>query len=140
MTRKAWLLLGFWLAALGLTVFPAAAQILFTVDVPPRKWKTVRLRNLPGEATVAVRVQASGKVVVAFITAEDYRSYPAVKRPLFVGRVQTQLSFSVTTPAAGNYFVVFDNRAGDEPRAITVTVNAFRRKERDTPPEKLPPF
>jgi hypothetical protein len=140
MTRYAWVWLGLWLAALALAASPAAAQVLFTVDVPPRKWKTVRLRNLPEEAVVAVRVQASGEVIVAFISAEDYRSYPGVKRPLFVGRVQRRFSFSVRTPAAGTYFIVFDNRAGNEPRAITVTVHASRQKERAVPPQKLPPF
>jgi hypothetical protein len=39
---------------------PAAAQVkgpvTFSVDVPPGRWKAVRLRNLPKDAVLAVRV------------------------------------------------------------------------------------
>lgn len=114
---------------------PAAAQVkgpvTFSVDVPPGKWKAVRLRNLPKDAVVAVRVQASGEIMVAFLEASDYRRLPAVTRPLFAGRIEKQLSFSVTMPAAGDYFVVFDNRSGSESRAIRVTIQASRGQPKD---------
>lgn len=90
--------------------------------MPPGRWKSLRLRNVSAHATVAVKVATSGEIAVALVNADDYRRFPAVGRPLFSGRVEDQLSFSVTTPAAGNYFVVFDNRGGDAPRAVTVTV------------------
>jgi len=122
---------------------PAAAQVkgpmTFTVEVPPGKWKTLRLRNVPSDALVAVEVQTNRDVVVAFVDGTEYKRYPAVQRPLFSGRVDKNISFSVTTPAAGDYFVVFDNLSGREPRTVTVKVRAARGKPRDPTQEPLRP-
>jgi hypothetical protein len=119
---------------------PAAAQVkgpvTFTVEVPPGKWKALRLRNVPTGALVAVEVRTSGDVVVAFVDGTEYQRYPAVQRPLFAGRVEKRIAFSVTAPAAGNYFVVFDNLSGTESRVVTVQVRAARGKPRD--PTKAP--
>jgi hypothetical protein len=140
MNRLVWMLL-----ALLFSLFtPAAAQVkgpvTFSVDVPPGKWKAVRLRNLPKDAVVAVRVQASGEIAVAFVDASEYRRFPVVARPLFAGRIEKQLTFSVTMPAAGDYFVVFDNRSGGESRAITVTIRAARSRQKDEAKEKPTAF
>lgn len=122
---------------------PAAAQvkgpITLSVDVPPGKWKTLRLRDVPAGALVAVEVQTDRDVIVAFVDGSEYRRYPAVQRPLFSGRVEKHISFSVTTPAAGDYFVVFDNLSGHETRAVTVKVRAARGKPRDPTQEPLRP-
>jgi hypothetical protein len=130
------------LCALFLSLVPpAAAQVggpvTISVEVPPGKWKAVRLRNLPKGAVVAIRVQASGEIAVAFVDAGDYRRFPAVARPLFASRIEKQLSFSVAMPAVGDYFVVFDNRLGDESRAITVTIRATRAKPKKETKEDL---
>ena len=113
---------------------PAAAQvkgpITLSVDVPSGKWKTLRLHNVPSDALVAVEVQTNRDVVVSFVDGTEYRRYPAVQRPLFSGRVEKNMSFSVTTPAAGDYFVVFDNLSGREPRAVTVKVLASQGTRR----------
>ena len=49
---------------------PAAAQvkgpITLSVDVLSGKWKTLRLRNVPAGAVVAVEVQTDRDVIVAF--------------------------------------------------------------------------
>lgn len=119
-------LLVFSLFVLGVTSSNAAAQATLNVEVPPGKWKALRLQNLPKGTVVAVEVQASGTVTVALVDAENYRRFPAVIRPLFRGQVERRLSFSVTTPAPGDYFVVLDNRSGAEPRAIELTVRANR--------------
>jgi hypothetical protein len=130
MNRRVWVAL-----ALFLSLFtPAAAQvkgpITLSVDVPSGKWKTLRLHNVPTGALVAVEVQTNQDVVVAFVDGAEYRRYPAVQRPLFSGRVEKHISFSVTTAAAGDYFLVFDNLSGREPRAVTVKVSASRGTQR----------
>ena len=121
------------LALLLCVSVPAAAQvngpITLSVDVPSGRWKTVRLRNVPTGTIVAVEVQTSRDVIVALVDGTEYRRYPAVQRPLFSGRVEKHISFSVTTEAAGDYFVVFDNLSGREARAVTVKVLASRGKQ-----------
>lgn len=128
MTRRLWLV--------ALVIFcvaiPAAAQvrgpIIFTVKVDPGRWKALRIRNLPKDAVVGVEVRTDGEVGVAFVDARQYRDYPAVQSPLFFGRVERRFSFSVTIPETGHYFVVFDNRTGQQARTVTVRVQAARQK------------
>ena len=69
--------------------------------------------------------------MVSFLDADDYKQFPAVTRPLFSGRVEKQLSISLRIPAAGHYFVVFDNRSGKESRRVTVTIRAARGRQKD---------
>jgi hypothetical protein len=134
MTRQLWLLA----VVLFCVVAPAAAQvrgpIVFTVKVDPGRWKALRIRNLPKDAVVGVGVQTDGEVGVAFVDAKQYRDYPAVQAPLFQGRVQRRFTFSITIPEAGHYYVVFDNRSGQQPRTVTVRVQAARQKP--PPPAK----
>lgn len=132
------LLVMLWLSVLGLATAAPAAQATLNVDVPPGKWKAVRLRNLPKGAVVAVEVESSGKVAVALVDAANSRRLPTLLRPLFQAQVDRRLSFSVTTPAAGDYFVVLDNRSGGEPRAIELTIRAARGTEGATT-EEMPP-
>ena len=90
---------GLWLLPLLLSCLPipTAAQVrgpvTFSVEVPPGKWKALRLRDVPAEARVGIEVQTSGDVVVAFVDRTEYRRYPAVVRPLFQGRVERHLAF-----------------------------------------------
>ncbi len=111
----------------GVLWYRVKGPVTFTADIPPEKSKAVRVRNLPQKAVVGVAVQARGEVVVSFLNDTDYKRFPHVKRPLFQGRVEKQFSFSVTIPAPGDYFVVFHNTSGTNPRSITVTVRAARR-------------
>ncbi len=120
------------LVFLPLLLSPVSAQVkgLVTVrtDVAPHIWKAVRLRNLPKDAVVAVRVRTSGEVMMAFLDADDYKRFPAVIRPLFSGRVEKQIALSLKMPVSGDYFVVLDNRLGSESRSVTVTIRAGRAK------------
>lgn len=128
----------FWIAlALVLMLAPCvAAQVkgpmILSVAVPPGKWKALRLRNLPKDAAIACRVQASGEVMVSFLDADDYKQFPVMARPLFSGRVERQIAFSLRIPTAGHYYVVFDNRSGMESRRVTLTIRAARGKPKDT--------
>lgn len=98
----------------------------FNVNVPPGKWKAVRLRNLPKDAVVAVQVESSGRVVVALMDSNTYRHFSGTSRPLFLGQVEKRLSFSVTIPETDDYFVVLNNRSGEEPRTVKITIRATR--------------
>lgn len=111
---------------LWLSSVAAEGLAKFSVDVPPGKWKAIRLRNLPKDAALAVQVVSNGEVVVALVDSKDYQRFSETSRPLFVGQVEKRLAFSVAIPATGDYFIVFDNRPGQQPRAVTVTVRAAR--------------
>ncbi len=104
----------------------AAAEGLATLnlDIPPGKWKSVRLKNLPKETNIAVQVVSNGEIIVALVDSKNYQRFSETSRPLFAGRVEKQLSFSLSIPEKGDYFVVLDNRAGQESRAAKVTVRA----------------
>jgi hypothetical protein len=122
-------------AAVLLTIFlwifwlsPVSADglVSLNVNIPPGKWKGIRLRNLPKDAGVAVQVVSSGEIIVALVDSRGYQRFSQTSRPLFIGQVEKRLAFSVSIPVKGDYFVVLDNRSGQEPRAVTVTVRATR--------------
>jgi hypothetical protein len=106
----------------------AAAEGLARVnlDISPGKWKSIRLRNLPKDTVLAVQVVSNGEIAVALLDSQSYQRLSKTPRPLFLGRVEKQLAFSVSIPAKDDYFVVLDNRSGQESRAVTVTVRAAR--------------
>jgi hypothetical protein len=108
-----------WLSSAG-----ADGLATLNVDISPGKWKSVRLKNLPKEANVAVQVVSNGEIVVVFVDSKNYQRFSGSPRPLFAGRVEKQLAFSISIPEKGDYFVVLDNRAGQETRAAKVTVRA----------------
>jgi hypothetical protein len=127
-------------------VASAAAQVkgpvIVSADLSPGKWKAVRLRNLPKDAVVTVRAETSGEVMLAFLDAEDYQRFPTPTRPLFNGRVEKQIAFALRMPAAGDYFVVLDNRFGSESRTVAVRIQAARgtpQKEPKKEPVALVP-
>lgn len=119
-------LLTVFLWMLWLTSVAADGLVSLNVNISPGKWKSIRLRNLPKDAGVAVQVMSSGEIVVAFVDFKGYQRFSQTSRALFIGQVEKRLTFSVSIPAKGDYFVVLDNRSGQEPRAVTVTVRATR--------------
>lgn len=131
--RSSWPSLAACLLLLALAPPAPAAEVTLRVKVPAGKLKSVRLRNLPQGARVAVAVQSDGEIAVVFVGARELKESPGHARPLFGGRVEHRLSFSVTIPSEGNYYVVLDNRKGADPRAVTVAVQAVR-----VPPKSLP--
>jgi hypothetical protein len=112
--------------ALSLSSVAADGLVSLNVNIPPGKWKGIRLRNLPKDAGVAVQVVSSGEIVVALVDSKGYQRFSETSRPLFLGQVEKKLAFAVSIPAKGDYFVVLDNRSGKEPRMVTVTVRAAR--------------
>ncbi len=102
----------------------ASGEASFMIDVPPGKWKALKIRHLPQTTKVGVATTATSPVFIIFLDEENYSHYPRVTRPLFQGRIKTKLGFSVTIPDSGNYYVVFDNREGVRESSIAMTVKA----------------
>jgi hypothetical protein len=110
-------------------VAPVAAQqnqAALTATVPAGTHKTLRLRNLPKDAQIAVAVQATGRVVVTFLTESDFKRYPNPEEPVFTAPVERRLSFALVMPESGNYYVVFDNTKGTEERKVQMVIRAAR--------------
>jgi hypothetical protein len=114
------------LSVFAVPVSAIVAEATFNMDVPPGRWKALRVRNLPQGAVIGVEAQTNGAVAVAFVGQSEYRQFPSITRPLFKGQFDRKFSFSVTIPSAGDYYLVFDNRPGTEARAISLTVRGAR--------------
>jgi hypothetical protein len=112
--------------------FAASGPITINVDVPPGQWKAARLKNLPKDAMVAVRVDCNGEILVALVHSNTFRNSPEGIRPLFTGRVEGRLSFSVAIAEKGDHYLILDNRRGTEARAVTVTLQAAQGQKDST--------
>lgn len=122
---------------------PVAAQqnqARLSVEIPPGKFKTLRLRNAPAEAQVALAVKSSSRIMVSVLNESDARTYPQTQEPLLTAPVEQAMSFSVTLPATGNYYVVFDNTRGTENAKVQMALRAARARAPSQPaPETSPP-
>jgi hypothetical protein len=125
-TPRAIAVLTLCLCMLSLSSAAAKGPVILNVTVPPGQWKALKLRNLPKGAFVAVEIESSGDITVAFVDTSDYRKLPHPKRPLMLGKVEKRLAFSVSIPAAGNYFVVLTNHRATGPHEVRLTVSAAR--------------
>lgn len=114
-----------------------AAEAAMSVELPAKKWKAVRLRNLPKNAVMAVAVQSSGSIAVSLLNETDYRRFPRVQDPVFLGTVSRSLSFTIVVPNAGNYYLVLDNRSSGEVQKVKFVIRAQRG--RAAPPQKQVP-
>ncbi len=112
----------------------SATEATFSVQVPPGKWKALRVKNLPSGAFVEIEAEVNGPVSVTFVNRDDYRRFPSPAQPLFSGQFDRRFSFSVTIPTASDYYLVFDNRPGGDARTVSVTVRGSRGRstERST--------
>jgi len=122
--RATVLLVTFCVWILWLSSAAAKGPVILNVTVPPGQWKALKLRNLPKGAFVAVEIESSGDITVAFVDTSDYEKLPHPKRPLMLGKVEKRLAFSVSIPAAGNYFVVLTNHRSTGPQDVKLTVSA----------------
>ncbi len=112
---------------LGATLFAAdalAARVSVGAEVEAHTWKALRLRGLPKGAALAVRVESSGPIVVALVHEGEVSRFPNPVRPAFVGSLERRLSFRVTVPVAGTYYMIIDNRKGGDMRKIRLLIEA----------------
>lgn len=115
----------------GLNVEAVKGPVSVNVDVPAGEFKAVRLKNLPRGSFVAIEVKTDGEIEVVLTNTEDYKRFLDADRPLFRGWIDEKLTFSVSIPDTDNYFLIFYNRLGKRPRAVTTTIMASR----DSPDE-----
>jgi hypothetical protein len=107
-----------------------AARVSVQAEVAPSTWKTVRLRGLPRGGSLAVRVETSGPINVLLVHESELARFPKPVRPAFAGSLDRRLSFKVTLPVAGTYYVVLDNRKGAEARSVKLLIEALRPRSR----------
>lgn len=134
----AWIFAGLFVLATSAFIHNTAqaAQALLSVEVPPAKWKAVRLKNLPKDTALGIQVESSGPIDVILIHRDELKRFPAAVNPEFQGSVDRKLSFSVAIPKSGDYFVILDNRQHADARKVRVLIRAERRKnpDRSAPP------
>ena len=125
----------------GFTTFALAGRALLNVTVPAGKWKAVRLKNLPLDASISLRIESDGVIDVIFIHQDELAKFPAAVNPAFQGTVERSMSFKVVIPKAGNYHVIVDNRKDTRERKVRLDIEAKAapRKPDGTNPLKTPP-
>ncbi len=111
----------------------AAADAAVSIEIGAGKAKSIRLRNLPGGGTIAVRIVTTGKLLVALLSARAVGSPQPGSAPLFRGVVERRLTFRVAIPERGDYFLVLSNRGGAEPLEVQAEIRAV------TAPKPTPP-
>jgi hypothetical protein len=125
----------FLLAAL-VTGAAQAVNAELSADVPAARWKALRLRNMPPNVALTVRVETSGPIRVILARGDDAQQFPKGLKAAFSGMAERRLSFRVTLGSAGNYYVILDNRKGDAAREVKIFIQALRPAP---PPKKAPP-
>ncbi len=118
------LLLAVCLAAVAVASAASGKEATLNFEVPGGTWKSIRLKNLPNGAVVGIDLRTDGAVTVSLVDDDEHQRSPDFIQPLFSSRVDTKMSFSVTTPSAGHYYVVLDNRLAAVSRRINLTVRA----------------
>ncbi len=146
MPREVSALIQLVLRALAVLVLGTAAplhaqgtQATLNASVPAGVHKTLRLRNLPKDAQIAVVVQTTGRIRVVMLTEADFQRYPNPEDPVFIAPVERKLSIALTMPETGNYYVVFDNTKGTEERKVQMLIRAARGSETVKPQPSSPP-
>ena len=102
-------------AFLWASAFAASGPIIVNVDVPSGQWKAARLKNLLKDATVAVQVESTGEILIALIHAKAFKNSPDNLRPLFTGRLERKLSFSVAIAEKGDRCGAHGHAESEEP-------------------------
>lgn len=127
---------GMLVAALIAFCNPAfGARALLNVEVPPDKWKAMRLKNLPKNASLGARIESSGNIEVILVHGDELKRFPAAVNPEFQGSVERTLSFSVAVPRAGDYFLILDNRRNTQARKVRILIRAEKGRSTDGPGE-----
>lgn len=117
----------------GLVPDAAATKAAVSAEVAAASWKTVRLRGLVQGGSLAIRVQSTGPIGVFLIHERELGRLPQPVEPLFAGSLERLLSFKVSLPLAGAYYLVLDNRKGAESRSIKLAIEALPPVPRRAP-------
>jgi len=110
-----------------------AAEAAVSTEIPAGQVKSVRLRNLPAGAVVAISIASSGRVLVALVGARQLKRTEGSPKAVFRGALERKLSFKVTIPAADDYYLVFNNRRGSEALSVEAEIRAVRGPAKPRP-------
>jgi len=136
---------GLYLAvALGAAAFLAGAEtraaggtVQVSIEIPAGKTRTVRLRNLPRGTHVTIRIDASGKLVIALVSGVQLKS--RTPEAVFRGALDRRMSFKVVVPESSDYYLVLDNRRATEAVKARATIRVVRESTGpSTPPPAKP--
>jgi hypothetical protein len=122
-----------WVAA---AAFAAEAEL--SAEVPAEKWRALRLKGLTQGASLRVRVETSGPIRVILARENEVQRFPKGLKATFSGTAERSLSFSVSIPAAGTYYVILDNRKGDALREVRLYVEALPARRPQQKPKPKP--
>jgi hypothetical protein len=131
-----WALAACALALAGAGALAAKAEL--SAEVPAEKWKALRLKGLPKGGSISVRVETSGPIVVILVHHAELQRFPEPVRPAFSGTAERRMSFKVTVPVAGTYYVILDNRKGNAAREVRLFIEALPAREPQTKPSPKP--
>lgn len=129
---------GVWLPlAVGLAAAPAAmaGEAALTADVPGGQHKSLRLRNLPKDTRLAMAIQSTGRITVTLVTEADFKRFPSPLEPVFIAPVEQAVSFTLTMPETGDYYLVLDNSKGADLQKVKMVIRATNAA---TPPRTAP--
>lgn len=117
-----------------------AAEAELSAEVPAEKWRALRLKSLPQGASLSVRVETSGPIRVILAREDEAQRFPRGLKAAFSGSAERRLSFRISIPVAGTYYVILDNRKGDAQREVRVYIEALpaRRPQPKPAPKKAP--
>lgn len=122
--------------ALGLATAPAATagEAALTADVPGGQHKSLRLRNLPKDTRLAMAIQSTGRITVTLVNEADFLRFPNPLEPVFVAPVEQAVSFTLTMPETGDYYLVLDNGKGTEIQKVRMVIRATNAATPPRPP------
>ena len=124
------------LVLLAANVFPAEAEL--SAEVPAEKWRALRLKGLTQGASLRVRVETSGPIRVILAREDEAQRFPKGLKATFSGSTERRLSFSVSIPVTGTYYVILDNRKGDAQREVRLFVEALPARRPQPKPKPAP--
>ena len=117
------------------------ANAELNAEIPAGKSRALRLRQLPKDASLGLRIESSGPIRVILVHQDGLRRAPDRPRPVFAGAAERRLTFRVVIPLAGTYYVILDNRKGAEAREVRIFIDARAGRPRAParPPQKERP-
>jgi len=124
------------LLSLAAAAFAAEAEL--SAEVPAEKWRALRLQGLTQGASLRVRVETSGPIRVILAREDEVQRFPKGLKATFSGSADRRLSFAVSIPAAGTYYVILDNRKGDALREVRLYVEALPARRAQPKPKPAP--
>lgn len=110
-----------------------AAEATLNVEIPGESWRSVRLKDLPKGAGMALQVVSTRTIRVILVDSAELLRFPDTQA-LFDAVADRRLGFSVVIPRDGDYFVVFDNRRAAGTTKVRLRVQA-QPPRRDRQPD-----